>query len=142
MSRPDDMCVRTGHLQGNLPQRVCEPARASARFCGKFCPKGTAQPRRVQWTKQPRRSRDSRPNLQAGCDPRCKFGQRQPNRGKGFLPRDCAQKWVPPGESEDAHPDDRRDAGQLALQGAVGGAGDIQHGVGHVFFGLDRKSVV
>src|SRR5699024_6597161 len=41
-----------------------------------------------------------------------------------------------PGESEDAHPDDRRDAGQLALQGAVGGAGDIQHGVGHVFFGL------
>ena len=34
------MCVRSGHNQGNLPQRVCEPVRASARFCGKFCQKG------------------------------------------------------------------------------------------------------
>src|SRR5699024_4453410 len=39
-SQPDDMCVRLGHLQGNLPRRVCEAARPSARFCGKFCPQG------------------------------------------------------------------------------------------------------
>ena len=39
-SQPDDMCVRLGHLQGNLAQRVCEAVRPSARFCVKFCPQG------------------------------------------------------------------------------------------------------
>ena len=64
------------------------------------------------------------------------FVQKGDTRGKGFLPRDCAQKWVPPGESEDSHPDDGGDAGELLPEGAVGGAGDVQHGVGHVLFGL------
>ena len=58
-SRPADMCGWTGHNQGNLPLRVCEAARPSAWFSGKFCPQGDI-------------------------------------RGKEFLPRDCAQKWVPP----------------------------------------------
>ena len=53
------MCGWTGHIQGNLPLRVCEAARPSARFSGKFCPQGNI-------------------------------------RGKEFLSRDCAQKWVPP----------------------------------------------
>ena len=53
------MCGWTGHNQGNLPLRVCEAARPSAWFSGKFCPQGDI-------------------------------------RGKEFLPRDCAQKWVPP----------------------------------------------
>ena len=45
------MCVRPGHLQGNLPQRVCEAARPRARFCGKFCPQGqTQRPRPVDET--------------------------------------------------------------------------------------------
>ena len=34
------MYGRTGHLQGNLPLRVCEAARPSAWFSGKFCQKG------------------------------------------------------------------------------------------------------
>ena len=58
-SRPDDMCIRAGHIQGNLAPRVCEAARPSARFGAKFCPQGNI-------------------------------------RGKEFLSRDCAQKWVPP----------------------------------------------
>ena len=58
-SRPDDMCIRSGHIQENLSERVCEAARPSARFDGKFCPQGDI-------------------------------------RGKEFLSRDCAQKWVPP----------------------------------------------
>ena len=53
------MCGWTGHNQGNLPLRVCEAARPSAWFSGKFCPQGNI-------------------------------------RGKEFLSRDCAQKWVPP----------------------------------------------
>ena len=53
------MCGWTGHIQGNLPLRVCEAARPSARFSGKFCPQGNI-------------------------------------RGKEFLSRDCAQKWIPP----------------------------------------------
>ena len=45
------MCVRLGHLQGNLPQSVCEAARPRARFCGKFCPQGqTQRPRPVDET--------------------------------------------------------------------------------------------
>ena len=39
-SRPADMCRWTGHRQGNLPLRVCEAARPSARFSSKFCPQG------------------------------------------------------------------------------------------------------
>ena len=39
-SQPDDMRVRLGHIQGNLPLRVCEATRPSARFSGKFCPQG------------------------------------------------------------------------------------------------------
>ena len=39
-SRPDDMRVRSGHIQGNFALRVCEPVRASARFGAKFCPQG------------------------------------------------------------------------------------------------------
>src|SRR5699024_8976361 len=39
-SRPADMCGWTGHIQGNLPLRVCEAARPSAWFSGKFCPQG------------------------------------------------------------------------------------------------------
>src|SRR5699024_6078216 len=53
------MRVRLGHIQGNLPLRVCEATRPSARFSGKFCPQGNI-------------------------------------RGKEFLTRGCAQKWVPP----------------------------------------------
>ncbi len=34
------MCGWTGHIQGNLPLRVCEAARPSAWFSGKFCPQG------------------------------------------------------------------------------------------------------
>ena len=34
------MCVRPGHLQGNLAPGVCEAARPSARFGAKFCPQG------------------------------------------------------------------------------------------------------
>ena len=53
------MCGWTGHIQGNLPLRVCEAVRPSARFGGKFCPQ-------------------------------------EDIRGKEFLSRDSAQKWVPP----------------------------------------------
>ena len=58
-SRPDDMCIRSGHIQENLSERVCEAARPSAWFSVKFCPQGNI-------------------------------------RGKEFLSRVCAQKWVPP----------------------------------------------
>ena len=34
------MCGWTGHIQGNLTERVCEAVRPSARFDGKFCPQG------------------------------------------------------------------------------------------------------
>ncbi len=37
------MCGRVGHIQGNLAQGVCEPVRASARLCAKFCLKGGYQ---------------------------------------------------------------------------------------------------
>ena len=39
------MCGRVGHIQGNLAQGVCEPVRASARLCAKFCLKGGYQGR-------------------------------------------------------------------------------------------------
>ena len=113
-SRPDDMCVRPGHLQGNLSQRVCEAVKPRARFCGKFCPQGqTQRPRPVDetgscvWRRAPIFTRGHRPPqgklakrkrnavclLQGRCDARCK--SREP-QSKEFLSRGCAQKWVPP----------------------------------------------
>ena len=44
-----------------------------------------AEPSRCLRQKQARRSRGSRPNMQAGCDPRCIFGQRQPGAALRFL---------------------------------------------------------
>ena len=43
-----------------------------------------AQPSRCLRQKQARRSRGSRPNMQAGGDPRCIFGQRQPGAALQF----------------------------------------------------------
>ena len=108
------MCVRLRHLQGNLPQRVCEAAKPSARFCGKFCPQGqTQRPRPADETgscvwrsapvfastrcgapqKSAKRKRAAVCLLQGRHDARRKSREPQP---KEFLPRDCAQKWVPP----------------------------------------------
>ncbi len=44
-----------------------------------------AEPSRCLRQKQARRSRGSRPNMQAGCVPRCIFGQRQPGAALRFL---------------------------------------------------------
>lgn len=67
---------RTGHTQSSL----------SSGWGSFLCkPDETAQSRRVLWTKQSRRSRGSRPNLQAGGDPRRKFGKRQPRAARRFL---------------------------------------------------------
>ncbi len=113
-SQPDDMCVRLGHRQGNLAQRVCEAARPSARFCTKFCPQGqTQRPRPADETgscvwrsapvfasthcgapqKSAKRKRNAVYLLQGRHDARRKSREPQP---KEFLSRDCAQKWVPP----------------------------------------------
>src|SRR5699024_11171427 len=57
---------------------------------------GTAKLRRVQRTKQPKRSRGSGLPF---ASPLRRAQQKQgtaTTRGKEFLSRDCAQKWVPP----------------------------------------------
>ena len=97
------MCVRLGHLQGNLPQRVCEAVRPIARFCVKFCPQGDirdcgAEPlpaaeSRCLRQKQAKRSRGR--GLSFARAPR-RPPQKQGTAIKEFLSRVCVQKWVPP----------------------------------------------
>src|SRR5699024_5261448 len=96
-SRPDDMRVRSGHLQGNLALRVCEPPCGECAVQRQILSPGTAKLRRVQWTKQPKRSRGSGLPF---ASPLRRAQQKQgtaTTRGKEFLSRVCGQKWVPPG---------------------------------------------
>ena len=91
------MCGWTGHIQGNLALRVCEPPCGECAVQRQILSPGTAKLRRVLRTKQPKRSR-GRGLLFASARrgaPR-KQGTAT-TRGKEFLSRDCGQKWVPPG---------------------------------------------
>src|SRR5699024_3660642 len=53
------MCGWTGHIQGNLALRVCEPPCGECAVQRQILSPGTAKLRRVQRTKQPKRSRGS-----------------------------------------------------------------------------------
>ena len=53
------MCGWTGHIQGNLALRVCEPLCGECAVQRQILSPGTAKLRRVQRTKQPKRSRGS-----------------------------------------------------------------------------------
>ena len=57
---------------------------------------GTAKLRRVQRTKQPKRSRGSGLSFSSAIPGAQKMQGTATIRGKEFLSRDCAQKWVPP----------------------------------------------
>ena len=93
-SRPADMCGWRGHIQGNLALRVCEAVRPSARFSGKFCPLGSGGEARPVDETASRRWRSA--PIFAARERLRKSAKRKRIRGKEFLSRDCAQKWVPP----------------------------------------------
>ena len=96
-SRPADMCGWTGHIQGNLALRVCEPRCGECAVQRQILSPGTAKLRRVLRTKQPKRSRGSGLPF---ASPLRRAQQKQgtaTTRGKEFLSRDCGQKWVSPG---------------------------------------------
>ncbi len=84
-SRPDDMRVRSGHIQGNFALRVCEPVRASARFGAKFCPQGAAAP-----------SASSGRSSEGAAGAALRFSQ-APTVARRENRLVCGQKWVPPG---------------------------------------------
>src|SRR5699024_1240526 len=96
-SRPADMCGWTGHIQGNLALRVCEPLCGECAVQRQILSPGGSRAKRVQWTKQRRRGWRSAPvfaSVHRGA-PR-KSAKRKRARGKEFLSRVCGQKWVPP----------------------------------------------
>ncbi len=87
----------TGHNQGNLAPRVCEPPCGECAVQRQILSPGTAKLRRVLRTKQPKRSRGSGLPF---ASPLRRAQQKQgtaTTRGKEFLSRVCGQKWVPPG---------------------------------------------
>src|SRR5699024_9885935 len=96
-SCPADMCGWTGHNQGNLALRVCEPLCGECAVQRQILSPGGSRAKRVQWTKQRRRGWRSAPVFaSAHCGAPRNPAKRKRARGKEFLPRDCAQKWVPP----------------------------------------------
>ena len=95
-SRPADMCGWTGHIQGNLALRVCEPLCGECAVRRQILSPGTAKLRRVLRTKQPKRSRGSGLPFSSAILGAQKMQGTATIRGKEFLSRDCAQKWVPP----------------------------------------------
>ena len=97
-SRPADMCGWTGHLQGNLALRVCEPLCGECAVQRQILSPGGSRAKRVQWTKQRRRGWRSAPVFaSAHRGALRKPAKRKRARGKEFLSRVCGQKWVPPG---------------------------------------------
>ena len=90
--RPPGRTAETGQALSEMPAASGNQKRRPAglggwalgRRSGKvLC--AAAEPSRCLRQKQARRSRGSRPNMQAGCDPRRIFGQRQPGAALRFL---------------------------------------------------------
>ena len=80
-----------------LALRVCEPLCGECAVQRSILSPGTAKLRRVQRTKQSKRSRGSGLPF---ASPLRRAQQKQgtaTTRGKEFLSRACGQKWVPPG---------------------------------------------
>ena len=51
-SHPADMCGWMGHIQGNLPLRVCKPLCGECAVRRQILSPGAAAAKRIQWMKQ------------------------------------------------------------------------------------------
>ena len=92
------VCGVTGHIQGNLALRVCEPLCGECAVQRQILSPGGSRAKRVQWTKQRRCGWRSAPVFaSAHCGAPRKSAKHKRARGKEFLSRVCGQKWVPPG---------------------------------------------
>ena len=93
-SCPADMCGWTGHIQGNLTERVCEPPCGECAVRRQILSPGTAKLRRVLRTKQPKRSRGSGLPF---ASPLRRAQQKQGNRnhqgGRNFCRAAARRNW-------------------------------------------------
>src|SRR5699024_10025367 len=89
------MCVRSGHIQGNLALRVYESPCGECTVQRQILSPGTAKLRRVLWTKQPKRSRGSGLPF---ASPLRRAQQKQgtaTTRGKNFCPATAGRNGFP-----------------------------------------------